>query len=465
MLTLLAFLLTLGLLITVHEYGHYRIALACGVGVERFSIGFGPVLFKWQVHHRRTDQATEFVVSLIPLGGYVRMVDENQGVVAPEQLGSAFNRKSVWSRMAIVLAGPVANLILSWLLLSVVGWSGQWQTRALLPSAAPGSLLDEAGAMAGLEVLRIQLPNQSWHQVASLEDLQEQLGNWSVLHEAADQTAALEVKDPVQANTFELMIDLNKINAKEHTPQWWQALGLWGNFSPPVIKDVVAGGVAAQAGLQKGDEVLRINQQKIIDVQHLRRLIQEFSQNRAYSAAQLWEVRHSDGVVSELELTPRIISQDGQLIGRIDAMLGTQPQQVWVQAGLLDGAQLAAGKTIEMIKVSLNSLLQIGLGKASLEQIGGPLSIAEFAGKSASHGFVSFALFLAWISAGLAVLNLLPIPVLDGGLLMYYLWEAVFQKPLSPVWLTRLQRIGAVLLILLMLVAIRNDLMRWLSNS
>ena len=458
MTTLLAFLAALTLLIAVHEYGHYRVAVACGVRVLRFSIGFGPVLWRWKPSRPRPHQDTEFVLCAIPLGGYVRMLDDAEGPVAELDQPFEYQRKPLAYRAAIVLAGPMANLLLAVALYAVMHWMGEWQPRAVLSTPMPASAAEQADVRSADRVLRSGWSNGPLQEVQSWQDLRWQMmqsqptrdedAQWVLELQSRDGQAVREVRMAVPATAPEDGV---------MTPEWW---GLRGPWMAPVLGELVPGGVAQQAGLRKGDTVVRIQSRPVPDAVALRASVR--ASGAEASAAQVWEVaRRGQPGLLLIEVQPRRVETDAGPIGRIDAMVGEPPAQVLVQFGPWDGFIRAVERTVDVASMTVRTLGRMVIGQASLQQVTGPITMAEYAGKSAALGLTAFLGFLALISVSLGVLNLLPIPVLDGGHLMYHLWEAITGRRPSGGWLDGLNRLGLVLVLLLMVVALRNDLMRW----
>ena len=460
MTTVLAFLAALTILIAVHEYGHYRAAVACGVRVLRFSIGFGPVLWRWRPRHQRPHQDTEFVVCAIPLGGYVRMLDDADGPVNEADQAFEYQRKPLACRAAIVLAGPMANLLLAVLLYAAMHWIGEWQSQPIVATPVAGSMAERADVHSGDRVLRAGWRDAPLQDVRSWQDLRWQLMQTDPPDEEGP-TWVLEVQARDRSTVRELQLAMPASAPPDGvvTPEW---LGLRGPWMAPVLGELVPGGVAQQAGLRKGDTVVRIQSRPIHDATALREWVRA-SGVEGPPPVQVWEVsRRGQPGLLLIEVQPRQVEQSGARIGRIDALVGEPPATVWVRLGPWEGLACAVERTADVAWMTWRTLGRMLTGEASWQQVTGPITMAEYAGKSASLGVSAFLGFLALISVSLGVLNLLPIPVLDGGHLMYHLWEAITRRRPSVRWLEMLNRLGLMLVFLLMGVALRNDLMRWL---
>jgi regulator of sigma E protease len=454
MLTVVAFLVALGLLIAVHEYGHYRVAVACGVKVLRFSVGFGKPLLRWQPSHQRNGQTTEFVIGAFPLGGYVKMLDEREAPVAPEERHLAFNTQSLRARAAIVAAGPVANLLLAVLLYAVVNWAGVQEPRAILASPVPGSVAEAAGLRGGELVRRAGYDGDELQPVRSFEDLR-----WLLTQGALDgRDVRLDLELPRGGRSREALLALSRLDAAEADAQLFRRIGIAAPWTQPVIGDVMVGGAAEKSGLRKGDIVLQVGDVPVIDAQQLRDLIRASVQGRQ-PLHRTWRVERA-GAVLDLDVVPELRQEGGVAIGRISAYVGAPPEFVTVRRGPLDGLWNGAVRTWEVSVLTLRMMGKMVIGEASLKNLSGPLTIADYAGKSASLGLTQYLVFLALISVSLGVLNLLPLPVLDGGHLMYYLWEGVTGKGVSDAWMERLQRGGVAVLLVMMSIALFNDVTR-----
>ena len=453
MTTVLAFLLTLGVLIVIHEYGHYRVAVACGVKVLRFSVGFGHVLFRRQ----RDPDSTEFVLCALPLGGYVRMLDEREAPVAAHEQSRAFNRQSLLKRTAIVAAGPLANLLLAVVLYAAAHWLGLEEPKAVLGPPTAGSVAERAGLRAADWARSLSVNGTDWSEVRSMSDLR-----WQVTQAAlAQRSLMLQVSDADGRATRTVRLDFSSFDARDVDAGFVKKVGLSGVFNEPVMGEVKAGGPAAQAGLQAGDRVRAVDGVAIVDGQTLRERIRA-AVREGQGQLQIWQVERG-GRSLTLEVTPRA-SRDGELlVGRIDAFVGQPAAMVTVRHGFLEGLTQGAVRTWEVSSLTVRMLGRMLIGEASLKNLSGPITIADYAGQSVAQGLPFYLSFLALVSVSLGVLNLLPLPMLDGGHLMYYIFEGVTGRPVSDAWLARLQRGGIVVLLMMMSVALFNDVARLLG--
>ena len=460
MTTVLSFLLTIAVLVTVHEWGHYRMARACGVRVLRFSVGFGPVLWRRQAN----PQATEWVLCALPLGGYVRMLDTREEEVSPELLPTAFDRRPLLQRSLIVAAGPLANLILAILLYAAAAWWGTQEPVARLATPVAGSLIERAGVQAGDRVVSVcvgapnplgRSPDEACEDVDSLSAL-----HWQLTRAALDrQTVRLQLTREGFVGARQATLDLSAF-AGEVDEQFLRRVGLSGAFSEPVIQRVMDGGAAQEADVRAGDRVLSVDGVSVRDAAALRERIRRHLDR---ADPQQWVVMR-EGRELTLEVQPRATtSADGARVGRVEAAIGTAPEWVTVRKGPLQAVAHGAAQSIEMSWLTVRMIGRMVIGEASLRQLSGPLTIADAAGQSVQRGAAQYLGFLALISISLFVLNLVPLPMLDGGHLMYHLFEAFTGRPPSEVWLERLQRIGMVLLLMLMALALTNDVIRLLG--
>ncbi len=473
MLNFLAFLFALTLLVSVHEWGHYRVAVALGVKVLRFSIGLGPPLWRWRKANQRQGQDTELTISWLPLGGYVLMLDEADGPVSPEQAQQAFNRKPLWARALIVAAGPVANLVLAVLLLAAAAWWGQAEPAPILSTPVVHSAAEMVGLMGGESVVAAGVISNNASR-ASLESLTlEPISSFIELLPTATEALShgkdwvLEVQAPEASGSdlrrvrllFSHLPPLNP-SAKEEQVSPLERWGLGGPRAAALIGKVESGSPAALAGLVPGDEVRKVLGRSVPDAQFLRQTIRQ-SVDFGHAKPLVLEVIRS-GQVLEVQVQPVVVMQGVQQIGRIGAVVGSTPRMQWVAHGVIDGLLLSIQKTQALTTLTAQMIGQLLIGQGSLDQLGGPLTIADQAGRSAHLGLTAYLGFLGFLSISLGVLNLLPLPMLDGGHLMYYLWELLTGKPVSSDWVNVLQKVGLVLLVAVMVTALVNDGIRLL---
>ena len=454
MLTVVAFFVALGLLIAIHEYGHYRVAVACGVKVLRFSVGFGKPLFTW----KGKGSDTEFVIGLFPLGGYVRMLDEREAPVDPHERHLAFNTQPLRSRAAIVAAGPLANLQLAVLLYSIVSWGGVQEPKAVLSSPVAGSVADKAGLVGGELVRRAATGDDELVPMRSFEELR-----WVLTQGALDgERVRLELQNTPNSSPREVVMDLSVLDVRDADAQLFRKIGVMAPWTRPSIGEVMPGGAAERAGLRNGDVVRRVGNTNVVDGMQLRELIRS-SVQEGKVAPQIWMVERG-GQMLELEVVPDSVMDGSVSVGRINAYVGDSPEMVEVDYGLWEGLARGFERTWDVSTLTLRMMGRMLTGEASLKNLSGPLTIADYAGRSAEMGLMQYLSYLALISVSLGVLNLLPLPVLDGGHLMYYLWEGVTGKSVSDTWMEYLQRGGVAVLALMMSIALFNDISRYLAK-
>ncbi len=445
-MTLLYFIIAISLLVVIHEFGHFWVARRCGVQVLRFSVGFGKPFWSF------TDkQGTEFAIAPIPLGGYVKMLDEREAPVPEHLLDQAFNRKSPWARIAIALAGPVANFIfalLAYWLLFVSGISG---FVPVVGSVAEDSVAAVAGMRTGDEIVAI-----NDHETTTWQEVSWQLVGF--LGEDAEIHLTLQSPDGSRRSA---LLQLNDWLAHQEVPDPLVGLGIKPRRLdvPAVVGEVQPGGAAAAAGIKAGDHVVAINGSAVADwydwVEHI----------RAAPGISLQLMLERNGALVDVTLTPGSkMLDDGSVIGFVGAGVVTpEIPQDWVRtshAGIVQGLWLSVNKTSDLIVFTLDSLWKMVLGDVSVKNLSGPITIAKVAGASASGGLEAFIGFLALLSISLGVLNLLPVPMLDGGHILFYLVEVVRGRPLPERVQIIAVQFGLFLLLSLMLVAFYNDISR-----
>jgi regulator of sigma E protease len=449
LLTLAAFLIAIASLVAVHEWGHFAMARACGVKVLKFSIGFGPRVVGWT--SRRS--GTEYQIGLLPLGGYVKMLDEREEPVAQAELEFAFNRKPLKSRAAIVAAGPAANLCLAVLLYACVNWMGVTEPEALVSKPAAGSLAEKAGFAGGERILQASFEGGDLQDVESFEDFR-----WWLTRAALEAKALNLVYQTGQGASRSTTLTFQSLDVSHADAAMFRSIGFVAPQSPARISELMPDSAAVAAGLQPGDIVLAVDGLRMVDATQLRELI-SYSGVSQVPPTQQWLIQRS-GAQLLLAVTPRQQHEAGQSFGRVGAMIGGMPSMVQVRYGFWSGVENALGKTWEVSGLTLRMMGQIVTGAASVRNLSGPITIADYAGRSAAMGLQQFMVFLALISISLGVLNLLPLPVLDGGHLMYYGWEGLTGHAVSEAWLSGLQRLGVAMLLVMMTIAIFNDLSR-----
>lgn len=449
MLTVLAFIVTLGVLITIHEYGHFQVARWAGVKVLRFSIGFGKPLLS----RRFGKDGTEFVLAAIPLGGYVKMLDEREGDVSPVDRPRAFNQQSVWKRIAIVSAGPIANLLLAILLywlLFIVGTPGLRPIIGEVPAGSPA-----AQASMKAEELIVKVGDTS---VRTWQDVR-----WLLLQQSLkSKTAQVEARSDTEESHLHLL-DLSDVKTDES--DILQQVGLT-TFRPPWparVGEILPDSAAAAGGLKVHDEVIAVNGITVSRWEDFTDLVRQ-NPGKTMTLKLL-----RDQSTMSLRITPDIVEEDGKQIGRIGAAYvmteaETAKYMVDVSYAPQEGLLKAIKQTWDTSIFSLKMLGGMITGTVSWKAISGPVTIGSVAGKSADAGWKVFIGFLAIVSISLGVLNLLPIPVLDGGHLLYYTIEIFKGSPVSDATMETGQRIGLALLGLLMACALYNDFNRFITG-
>jgi regulator of sigma E protease len=449
---LAAFALVLGILVIVHELGHYLVARWAGVRVLRFSVGFGKVLWS----KRCGPDATEWAIGAFPLGGYVKMLDEREGDVPPEEAHRAFNQQTVYWRMAIAAAGPLANFLLAIVLYWGIFWYGTEELKPILGTPPAASAAAAAGIENGERVLKV-----AGETVATWQDM-----HWLLLRRAVDQDAI----------DFEVINARNEIAIRHLNVSIARTSGWEGDsldklgirfFRPkirPLLGRIDVDSAAALAGLRSGDEILAIDEKTIETWPHVVQTVRQ-SPGKTLDFSIL-----RDGQHLRFKVTPASVDERGHEIGRIGAMVSEAAQpprnemMTTVRYGILSALNRAVSETWDKSVFSLVMIGKMITGEVSWRNLSGPVTIADYAGQSARLGLDYYLKFLALVSISLGVLNLLPIPILDGGHLLYYLVEIIRRRPLSERTMEIGQQIGLALLIMLMAFSFYNDINRLISG-
>ena len=443
--TVLALALTLGILVTLHEYGHFWVARRCGVKVLRFSVGFGKPMFSWYDKH-----GTEFAVAAIPLGGYVKMLDEREGPVPEELRDQAFTSKPPGQRIAIAAAGPVANFIFAifaYWLLSVVGVT---HVAPIVGQIADESVAERVGLQEGMEIHAVD-----GHRVSSWRDV-----NMRILERTGEHgSISMEVSEDGARGT--VSGELSGWGLSDDTPNPLAEFGItpWRPAVPPVLGQISEGGRAEAAGLQPGDRIVAVNGEAIGSWFEL----VDFIRNAPEQTLQVTMERN--GSEQSLSVTPEARTEEsGESIGFVGAGVEaiSWPEEVLrdVSYGPFAAIPVALSETWADTRLTLVAIKKMVTGLLSPTNLSGPITIARVAEASVSSGFEDFVRFLAYLSVSLGILNLLPVPVLDGGHIVYYTIEALRGKPLSEQAQAFGLRIGMAMILTLMVFALYNDLMR-----
>ena len=440
-----AFIVALGLLVAVHEFGHFWVARRCGVKVERFSIGFGKAIWR-----RLGKDGTEYVLALIPLGGYVKMLDGRVDELKPGEEAQAFNHKSVWARMAIVAAGPMANFVFALFAFWLMFMIGVPSVKPVVGEVRPASIVAEAGILPGMEIVGVG---------------GEETGDWesvtyALISHLGDDSVKLKLKAANTSYAVDKTLQLAgwKFDPDKESPIGSLGIVPLGGKVLPVVEAVVPSSASEKAGLQIGDRIKGVDGEAITEWAQFVERVQQ-------SPAQPLQVTvERGGSEMTLTLTPDGKKVKGQLVG----FVGLSPQLVplpdeyrtLLQYGPLQALWHGVHKTWSLITLTFDMIGKLIGGIVSLDNLSGPISIAKGAGSSADYGLVYFLGFLALISVNLGIINLFPLPVLDGGHLVYFLIEAITGKPVSEKIQEVGFRIGAAILMLLMGIALFNDFAR-----
>ena len=442
-LTLLAFAFAIGLLVVIHELGHYWVARYCGVHVERFSFGFGKVIAKY------TDRrGCEWAFSAIPLGGYVMMRNHAPETASTEYKNSTVQSKTVWQRIAITAAGPIANLILAAFLYAILAWMGTPEPIAILAQPATNTAAAEAGFKAQDKILAVeQKPLSTWSSF-----------RWAMLDRVHTNKPVEITVAGLDGQTATRILNNPRVSfsgTQEKDPL--EELGFEMYMPQPSIQQVISGGAAERAGLLKGDQIVAINGQSIDDVHDFLNWVRAHPNTEA-----TFEIMRN-GRMQQLPVHIDEAQEQDESIGRVGAMIGAQPEIEHTRAGVWTGLTTGVERTANTFWFSIKMIGRMVTGQISVKSISGPVTIADYAGQTARVGLGAYIQFLALISVSIGLLNLLPIPMLDGGHLLYYAIEAVRGKPLPEKWQDIGHRIGLSLLAALMVLALVNDFTRVLQ--
>jgi regulator of sigma E protease len=448
--TIFSFIIAISILVAIHEYGHYIVARKLGVKILRFSIGFGKPL--WMKRFGK-DQ-TEFVIAAIPLGGYVKMLDKRETEINADEEHREFTRQSVWTRIAIVAAGPIFNFlfaIVAYWLMFVVGVSG---IKPVIGNIDADGLAKQAGLVSGYEIVSINTNKTPIWDVAVK----------NIIPAIIDRTqAVLELKDK-NGNTVTRTLDFSTTTGEIKVEQLFKQLGFkpWRPLIKPIVGLVVENSPAENAGFKVGDSIIAVNNIATPDWLDVVKLVS----SKPAEILQVKVVR--DGQPLTLQVIPEKITRNGETVGRLGVAHkagASYPKDMRVTHGynVFESIPRALSRTWDFSVLTLKMMGKIFTGEISIKNLSGPVSIAQYAGYSASAGLARFLDFLAIVSISLGILNLLPIPILDGGHLTYYMIEVVRKKPVSEETQEFASRIGIILLFSLMSVALYNDILRVLG--
>ncbi|GAA4029887.1 RIP metalloprotease RseP [Actimicrobium antarcticum] len=450
--TILAFLVALGSLVIIHELGHYSVARLCGVKVLRFSVGMGKVIYSRKVG---PDQ-TEWAISLLPLGGYVKMLDQREQPdikLSPEELKREFTHQSVWRRIAIVAAGPIANFLLAIAIFAGLYMYGVPEPAAKLRAPAEQSVAYQAGVRGGEMVTAI-----NGAAINSWADVRWKLVQLSVEKSSAKLDLQRANDGPSGGSRITTVtIPASALGTDDLEGDFMGKLGLALARSKTVLGQVDAAGAGQQAGLKTGDTVVAVNGTPVADGDAFVKLVQASPE----TPLQVAVLRAGQELV--LVVTPAKIVREGRSIGQIKVEIASGVEMVTLQAGPIKALSQGVVRTWDSSILQLKMLGKVITGEASIKNISGPITIADYAGQTARIGLITYLGFIAAISIGLGVMNLLPIPVLDGGLLLYYSLEVFTGRPVSERVGQLGQRLGIGLLMTLMMVAVFNDIARLIS--
>lgn len=446
--SILAFIVVLGILITFHEYGHFQVARFFDVKILRFSVGFGKPLWTKKIGKDNC----EFVVASLPLGGYVKMLDEREGDVDEKEKHRAFNNKPLGQRILIVMAGPVFNFIFAIVAYWAIFIVGIEDYKPIVGNVDEASIAAESGIQSGDLIIAVDGVNTpTWSSVID-----------TAVTNVVDANNVAFTIERNSAVKREVNIDLAKVSIDDMASgKLFKAMGIYPKrYSiPPVIGEVIGGGAAEAAGMLPGDKVSRVDGEPVTGWVEWVQLVRA-SPDKALQVEVIRDTR-----MTTLSITPAAVEEEGETVGKIgaavdQAFLQDKSYRAIESYSLFPAFVKALDKTLEMSLLTLKILGKMIIGEASVKNLSGPVSIAQYAGKTAELGLSSFLSFMAIISVSLGVLNLLPIPLLDGGHLLYYLIEMVKGGPLSEALQMAGQQLGLIVLLGLMSIALYNDILR-----
>ncbi len=449
LMTILAFILGLGILITFHEFGHFWVARRCGVKILCFSVGFGKTLIS-----RTAKDGTEYKIGMIPLGGYVKMLGEQDDVVAPEDAARSFNKQSVWARIAIVFAGPAFNFIFAFLAYIAVYMIGIQGVVPIVGAIEPGSIASHAGVQSGVEIIALDdKPTQTWQQV--LNRMIPRIGDIGTLKVSA--------KTPESSAVQTYLLPLKHWELDSKNPDLIGALGIapFRPEQPAIISTVTDGGAASKAGLLANDRIIAIAG---LPVLQWTTLVEELTK-RPNIKTDLTVMRQGNEEPIVVSIVPQAkVMPNGSLSGYIGItmkpiefpknLIRTQ------KYSFIQSIRPAYDQTVYYTLVSFKLIGKMVMGKLSLSTLSSPISMAQGAGATLRIGFQYYLGFLALVSISLGVVNLLPIPVLDGGHLFFYAIEVLIRRPVSKQIQEGAMRMGLVFIVCLMSISFYNDIVR-----
>ncbi|MGV3741487.1 MAG: RIP metalloprotease RseP [Burkholderiaceae bacterium] len=444
--TIIAFIVVLGVLIVVHELGHYWVARWCGVKVLRFSVGMGKVIWSRRIG---PDQ-TEWALSVLPLGGYVKMLDAREqdlSQLPPEDLRREFTRQNVWRRIAIVGAGPLANFLLAIAIFAGLYSYGIPEPTPRLRDVPENTAAFQAGLRGGELITSVNdEPIQIWSDL-----------RWKIAQHAVEkEPVRLGVLQGARAETVVLALD--SLSTEDLEKDFLAMLGIDLARPAPAIGKVLSGGPAERAGLRTGDQISQVNRKAVADGLAFVELVRA-------SPGRPLEIRgtRQDGQAFDVTVIPEAHEKDGATFGRIQAEVPLAPEMIVASSAPLQAVGKAIARTWDTSVLTIKMIGKMIIGEVSWKNITGPITIADYAGQTARIGLISYLSFIAFISISLGIMNLLPIPVLDGGLLLYYSLEVLTGRPVSERFGDLAQRAGIGILMTLMIVAMFNDIARLMS--